>query len=84
MNPNVDPDQITPGRTIYEASGWEIFWRNFIAGFARGLGNFIFSVIFLAIIANVMLQYFYPMLSPMLESFSSLTNMLDQVSSGGR
>lgn len=74
-----DPDVLSSGRSIYDAPKSEIFWRNFLAGFARGLGNFIFTIVLFVIITTLTAQFLMPLVNPVFESFTSLNGILDTV-----
>lgn len=76
---NTDPDILPSGKSIYDVSKSEIFWRNFIAGFARGLGGFLFAVIIFAILTALTAQLLMPYLNPIIESLSSLTGTMNSL-----
>ena len=77
-----DPDVMSNGKTMYEVSKWEIFSRNFLAGFARGLGNFIFAIIIFVVLTALTAQLLAPYMGTLtqsLQSFSSLLGGLNNV-----
>ncbi len=43
---------------IYNVNNWAIFKKNFLAGFARGLGSWVFNIIFLALLAYISIPFF--------------------------
>lgn len=76
---NRDPDLMFHGRSIYEVSKFEIFWRNFIAGFARGLGNFLFTLLILVIITGVAMEVLRPFFSPVYQAMTSINQILNTI-----
>lgn len=69
-------DMITKGRTQYDASVWEIIWRNFLAGCSRTIGS-IFVYIVIALFGSyVFYQIVWPQLMPI---FGGLTKTLENV-----
>lgn len=76
-----DPDQLPSGRSIYEVSHSEIFWRNFLAGFARGLGNFIFTLLLFFIITAITARFLMPIVNPLFESMTSINGILGTINS---
>jgi len=77
-----DPDVLHNGKTIYEVTKWEIFSRNFIAGFARGLGNFLFTILIFILLTALTAQLLAPYLGTLtqsLESFNSIMGSLGTV-----
>lgn len=74
------PDRIQNIKTIYQASGWEIFWRNFLAGVSRAFGTIIIFMAFFLVAFIFFINFAYPHLEPlvseyrtMMKSFNSLT-----------
>ncbi len=78
---NTDPDKLTEGRSMYDASKSEIFWRNFLAGFARGLGNFIFSILIFIVITTITAQLLMPFVNPLFETMTSASGILKTMNS---
>lgn len=76
-----DPDIVNrkTGKTLYEVSAWEIFWRNLLAGISRGLGNMILLIIFSLVLGNLFMTYVWPHLEPIFDSFASTNELLDFV-----
>lgn len=74
-----DPDVINKrsGKTLYEASTWEIIWRNFLAGMSRGFGNLILFIIFFLILGNLFATYVWPYMQPVVENFYSANHLID-------
>jgi hypothetical protein len=72
-------DRLTKTRTIYDAGAGEIFWRNFLAGFSRGLGTFLFYILFLFVAGWAFFQFAGPVISPLFSSFSSLNKSLETI-----
>lgn len=84
MNPetfNRDPDVITGNRTLYDASYGEIFWKNLVAGIARGLGMFVFSILLWVVIGGLFFAYVWPMIEPLVAGFGTLTNIINNMPS---
>lgn len=76
---NQNPDNLGQGKTIYTAGFSEIFWKNFVAGLARGLGMFVFSLLLWLVIGGLFVSYAWPMLQPMMRSLETLTNSVEQM-----
>ncbi len=74
-----DPDQLYTGKSIYDVSKSEIFWRNFLAGFARGLGNFLFTIIMFVIITMLTAQFLMPFVNPIFNSLNSLNGIMGTI-----
>ncbi len=55
--------------SLYDASYWEIFWKNFLVGFARGLGGFVVYIVFLLIAYYSFISVVLPKLQPFLTAF---------------
>lgn len=61
-------DSLDKTKNLYNVSGFEVFWRNFIAGFSRMLGS---TVVLLSILATFGLLFYYfvfPRFMPLLDS----------------
>lgn len=74
-----DPDKVTDTKTMYDVSLKEVFWRNIIAGAGRAIGGLIFQILFLVVIANLFMQFVWPILGPVVETLQSTTNTLQQL-----
>ena len=72
-------DRITPQKTLYQASAFEIFWRNFLAGFSRALGGIILYVLFIGIIGSLAFQYLAPLISPVLNQLNSIYGTMEKL-----
>ena len=82
--PQNDEDQITKKKTIYDVGVFEIFWRNFLAGFARSLGGYILYIIFIFVLGNVVVTVLWPKIQPLVDefqSFSGVTRQIQQIES---
>lgn len=77
-----DPDQITKSRTIFDASKWEIFWRNFIAGMARALGAVILYGVVLVLLSTVVMNYVWPIIEPLVEDYENSAVILRTLEPG--
>lgn len=73
-------DLISKTKTIYEARPVEIFWKNFLAGFSRGLGGIFVYIIFLIIIGWVMVNFALPKIMPAITNLMNLSKSLESVS----
>lgn len=75
---NNKSDKLYGSRSIYDATGWEIIWKNFVAGMMRGLGSVLIWFIFTSIIFNIILAIFWPRLRPYFEQyFDALSTLGD-------
>lgn len=82
MNSNLDPDQVTTTRTIYDVSKSEIFWRNVIAGAGRAVGGIILQAIFLLIVVNFFMKQVWPAVQPLVDTLNSTSATLQQLQGG--
>jgi len=73
---NRDPDILLGGRSIYDVSANEIFWKNFLAGLGRGLGMFLFNLLLWVMIGGLFFGYVWPLTQPLVSSFQSLSTSL--------
>lgn len=79
---NVDiNDRLTKVRTIYDASPFEIAWRNFLAGFSRTLGGVMVYLFFVFVIGFIVAQYILPQLKPVYDTYSRSLNLLQDLKS---
>ncbi len=65
-------DLISKTKTIYEAGAGEIFWKNFLAGFGRGLGGVFVYIIFLLIIGAIVYTFVLPKFMPLINGYTNL------------
>lgn len=72
-------DQISPGKSIYEAGSGEVFWKNFLAGFGRALGGMFVYLILLVIVYFLFMTYVMPKLTPFLTIMANLSNSLQNL-----
>jgi hypothetical protein len=76
-------DQVSKNKTIYDVSGFEVFWRNFIAGMGRAVGGlFLYFIIFVGI-ASLVNKFLMPHILPLLDTLQNSVNSLNQLSPGG-
>ena len=73
-------DIVSKTKTIYNASPGEIFWKNFLAGFSRGLGGIFVYLIFLFIIIVLFINFVLPKLTPLITNYTNLLKSLDSIS----
>jgi hypothetical protein len=55
--------------SLYTASNTEIFYKNFLAGFARGLGGLAVNLAFLAIVYFSFVSIVLPKIRPFVDAF---------------
>ena len=65
-------DRISGTRTLYDASAGEIFWRNFLSGFARGFGMILVYVIFIVVVSLLVARFILPTVQPFISQYSDL------------
>jgi hypothetical protein len=65
-------DKISDVKTIYGASYFSIFMRNFLAGFARSLGSVFIYLVFVGISAYFFFLFAWPQIQPFLKSYQNL------------
>ncbi len=67
------------GRTIYDASVWEVMAKNFLSGLFNGLGHVAVYIIAMFSIYMIFLQIVWPKIEPILKSYQdtlkSIQNM---------
>lgn len=71
-------DRITHTKTLYDVKAGEIIWRNFLAGFSRGLGGIIVYFVFIGIIASIFTTYVYPQIKPFIDEYRQAVQMVNQ------
>lgn len=76
-------EQITSTKTIYEVSGFEVFWRNFVAGMGRAMGSLFVYLILFALIASIVNKYLMPHLLPLLTTLQDSVSTLNQLTPKG-
>lgn len=76
-------DQVSPTKTIYEVSGFEIFWRNFLAGMGRAIGSLFVYLVLFALIANMVNKFLMPHLLPLLATLQDSLSTLNQLTPKG-
>lgn len=62
---------------IYEVNNWVIFKKNFLAGFARSIGSWVFNIILLAILAYISIPFFGPIVKQLTNNLTK--NLKDEV-----
>jgi hypothetical protein len=69
-------DRVGETKTLYQVSGWSIFWRNFLAGAARSFGAIFIYLIFLGVIGYAYYIYLWPQLKPLLTQYATMMQTL--------
>jgi hypothetical protein len=69
-------DRVGDIKTLYNVSGWSIFWRNFLAGFSRAIGGIFIYLIFAAVSYYVFINTVWPQIEPFVTSYQNLMNTL--------
>jgi hypothetical protein len=72
-------DRISGTRTLYDASAGEIFWRNFLSGFARGLGMILVYVIFIVLVSLLAARFIVPVVQPFINQYSNLMKSFSSI-----
>ena len=72
-------ERLTQTRSLYDASAYEIFWRNFLAGLSRALGGIVFYVIFVFIVGSLFVKYLSPLLMPILNQLNTVSGSLEKI-----
>lgn len=62
----------TPQKTLYESSTGSIFWKNFVAGFARALGGLIIWLFLILFSGYVFVSQVWPRIHPLIASYQQL------------
>ena len=73
-------DIVSKTKTLYEAGPLEIFWKNFLAGFGRGLGGVFVYIIFLFIISGIFFNFVLPKFMPAISGYMNLLKSLGSIS----
>jgi|GEM_PF-1441943 len=68
-------------RTIYDASGFEVFGKHFLAGFSQALGMILVYLIFLGIAFYFAMQYLLPTIQPYLDMYKQSMESLQTIQS---
>lgn len=76
-------DQLTKTKTIYEVSGFEVFWRNFIAGMGRAMGSLFVYLILFALIASIVNRFLMPHVLPLLTTLQDSVSTLNELTPKG-
>lgn len=79
LNSEDRKDILNKAKTIYEAGAGEIFWKNFLAGFGRGLGGIFVYIFSLIIISLVFYKIVLPKFMPMINNLMGLSESLKSV-----
>lgn len=66
-------------KSIYEASAFEIFWRNLLAGMSRAFGGIILYLLFLFFIAALIQQVLYPKIKPFIDQYQQTLESLNNL-----
>lgn len=69
--------------SLYAVGYWEIFWKNFLVGFARGLGGMVTYLLMLLIAYYAFFTYVMPKISPFLMSFQKAQENLERIQTPG-
>lgn len=73
-------DKVNTTTTMYDVSGWEIFWRNFLAGASRTLGSLVLYILFFAVVVNLFVNIVLPKIQPFLDGYMKAIDTLDAFS----
>ena len=73
-------DQILGIKTIYDVPGFEIFWRNFLAGMSRSFGGLVLYVLLVLVASNLFISYIYPHLEPLISEYRTAIRSFNQLS----
>jgi len=68
-NPPSPPDS---ENNLYNSSYISIFFRNFVAGLAKGLGGIFVYLILVWVVGRIMVQYVLPEIRPLINTFEQL------------
>jgi len=71
-------DRVGNTKTIYSAGVGEIFWKNFLAGFARTIGGIFVYLIFLFLISIGFISFILPRIAPILDSYLNMFQTLGE------
>jgi hypothetical protein len=77
-------DHEGPTKTLYQVSSGSIFWRNFVAGFARALGGLLIWVILVIISSQLFLIYVWPQMRPLLTSYQKAIDSITTLGNSGQ
>jgi hypothetical protein len=66
-------------KSLYDAGYGEIFFKNFLVGFARGLGGLFTYLILLAIVYYSFVTTVLPKLQPLINTFQSTQETLQKI-----
>jgi len=68
-------------RTIYDASGFEVFAKHFLAGFSQALGMILVYGIFVTITITLAMRYLLPTVQPYLDMYKQSMQSLQAIQS---
>ena len=74
---------VSNNKTIYDATAFEIFWRNFLAGLARTLGGIILYLILFLICGIIISQIILPKFMPLINEFINAGKIRIRIDSPG-
>lgn len=66
--------------SLYTASYTDIFFKNFLIGFARGLGGFAVNIVFLIFIYYSFMYFVMPKIEPFLNAFVKAQETIGKIS----
>ncbi len=72
-------DRFKPNKTIYDVSGFEVFGRNFLAGFGRALGGIFIYLIFIVLSIYSFQKYLYPQIKPFIDEYQQAVKGINQL-----
>jgi len=78
----VKEERMGETKTVYNASGGEVFWKNFLAGFGRALGSVFVYLLFLGLIVYLFTNYLFPQIKPWLDQYAKAIEVLTQQKGG--
>jgi len=73
-------DMVSKTKTIYDAGVGEIIWKNFLAGFSRGLGGLFVYLIIFFIIGISFYIFILPKLMPSITHYMNIFESLGSIS----
>jgi len=69
-------DAVSKTKTIYDAGAGEIIWKNFLAGFSRGVGGIFVYILFLLIFSGIFYNFVLPKLMPLITTYTNIFKSL--------
>jgi hypothetical protein len=76
---NSDQDSTT--KTQYDVTGWELFWRNFLAGVSRALGGIFIWMIFSLFMFLLFTRFIWPKVEPFYHEYQQALGTINQLNS---